>query len=86
MIITHPHAPMLIEQLELIAKEIAELPTNEIADVTRYPTKLQQQALLKRAAADVTHAIWALEEYNNGRMRDGYLKSGDAPCAASLSS
>lgn len=78
-IITHPHAGMLINQLSLIAKEIGELPTNSITDITRYPNKEQQQALIRRAFEDVTHAIWALEEYNNGTERDGYMKSGNAP-------
>lgn len=69
---TKVHAGMLIQQLRGIALEISKLPTNDIADNSRYPNKLQQQALLQRAAESALHAQWALEEYNNGAMRDGY--------------
>lgn len=81
-IVTHPHAGMLIEQLSMIAREIAELPTNGITDELRYPNKERPLALIKRAQDDVIHAVWALEEYNNGSERDGYMKAGPAPKSA----
>lgn len=72
MIETKVHAGMLIQQLKGIEREIDKLPTNDIIDPSRYPNKMQQQALLQRAREAALHAQWALEEYNNGEMRGGY--------------
>lgn len=63
------HAPSLIQQLHAIAEVIPKLPRHEIADQHDYPNKLQQEALLRRAAEAVIHAKWALEEYHAGVMR-----------------
>lgn len=82
MIETHAHAAMLIQQLRSISSEIDKLPTNDVIDDTRYPNKLQQQALLKRASEAALHALWALEEYNNGELRDGYKTTMPAPVIA----
>lgn len=71
--LTTTHAPSLIQQLTAIAETIKQLPTTTITDDTRYPNKQQQEALLRRAVEDALHCAWALEEYNGGVMRGGYL-------------
>jgi hypothetical protein len=63
-----PHAPGLMQQIELIRVEVGKLPITEIVSDMLYPNATQQKALLKRAMDDLTHAIWAIEEYNGGRQ------------------
>jgi hypothetical protein len=57
-----------MQQIELLAKEVAKLPITEIVSDTLYPNAMQQKALLEHAFADLTHALWAIEEYNGGRQ------------------
>lgn len=62
------HAPSLMQQIELIRVEVGKLPITEIVSDTLYPNATQQKALLQRAMDDLTHALWAIEEYNGGRQ------------------
>ncbi len=62
------HAPSLMKQIELICSAVGNLPITEIVNDTLYPNSSQQKALLQRAMDDLTHALWAIEEYNGGRQ------------------
>jgi hypothetical protein len=57
-----------MQQIELIRVEVGKLPITSLENDTLYPNALQQTALLKRAMGDLTHAAWAIEEYNGGRQ------------------
>ncbi len=63
-----PHAPSLMQQIELIRDEVGKLPLNDFVSDLTYPNRMQQEALLKRAMGDLQHAVWAIEEYNGGRQ------------------
>lgn len=54
--------PLLRDVRRLLA-DVLKLPMNDLVEDTKYPNRLQQHALIVRAAENLTHAEWALEEY-----------------------